>query len=417
MGPRPMKLRIQMKPILCAIVLTLIPLCVSLPAQAQDRMPVREFTNPDELITLGRETSFSQSFQILGSFSRRFGDKVLIDRSERSGSIGVIVPSMHWRQALDVIAGANNLAIREYPEFIEIVPVPVQESARPAATGGARPTGPVGATAPVLATLNTREIEISAIFFEGNRNKLREIGIDWSVMKDGVVRVANLAAGSVSLEALSVEMAPRTFGDGWEVNSLLNTLESLNIGEILSSPKIKVLDGKEGNIQVGQDFSIKQRDFAGNVTDAFYSTGTILMVTPTIITESDTSFIFLEIRAERSTAQPDPISTVINKQEAVTQVLLYSGESTVIAGLYETDEQIIRRGVPFLKDLPPWFFGLRYFFGYNSKVYNQKELIVIIKAELVPSLRERFNQERLNTLETLQQGRQQLLEFDIKQNN
>ena len=411
-----MKLRIQMKPLLCAIVLTLVPLCVTLlPAQAQDRMPVREFTNPDELITLGRETSFSQSFQILGSFSRRFGEKVLIDRSEMSGAIGVVIPSMHWRQALDLIASANNLAIKEFPDFIEILPMPSEAGDRPSADPTiTRPSGPA---TPVLATLNTREIEISAIFFEGSRGKLREIGIDWSVMKDGVVRVANLAAGSVSLEALSADMAPRTFGDGWEVNSLLNTLESLNIGEILSSPKIKVLDGKKGDIQVGQDFSIKQRDFAGNVTDAFYSTGTILTVTPTIITESDTSFIFLEIRAERSTAQPDPVSTIINKQEAVTQVLLYSGESTVIAGLYETDEQIIRRGVPFLKDLPPWFFGLRYIFGYNSKVYNQKELIVIIKAELVPSLRERFNQERLNSLEILQQGRQQSIEVDLKQND
>lgn len=117
--------------------------------------------------------------------------------------------------------------------------------------------------------------------------------------------------------------------------------------------------------------------------------------------------------AERSTANPDPVSTIINKQEAVTQVLLYSGESTVIAGLYETDELTIRRGIPFLKDLPPWFFGLRYIFGYNSYEVNQTELIIVIKAEIIPSLREHFNQTRGTSLEVLDQGRMQLLENNL----
>lgn len=373
---------------------------------AQNQLPIREYTNPDELVTLGNETTFSQTFMILGGFSRRFTDKVLIDRSGKSGAIGFNIPSMHWRQALDYIANAHGLMIQENPEYIEIIPAP-------ASTAGRTQTTPNGAATPAsvpLATLNTREIEISAIFFEGNRRKLREIGVDWTAIKDGVVRVSNFAAGSTSLDVFQVEMPTQNLVGGYEVSAFMSALETMNIGEILSSPKIKVMDGKEGDIQVGQDFSIKQRDFAGNVTDAFYSTGTILTVTPTIISESDTSFIFLNIRAERSTATPDPVSTIINKQEAVTQVLLYSGESTVIAGLYETDETEVRRGIPFLKDLPPWFFGLRYLFGFNSIEYTQKELIIVIKAEMIPSLRERFNQSREGQMEILNDGRLQLIE-------
>jgi len=393
-------------PALCLIALiSFLPPMVS----AQTGMPVREFTNPDELVTLGRETSFSQSFQILGSFSRRFSDKVLIDRSGKTGAIGFNIPATHWRQALDFIANAHQLRIQEFPEFIEITAAPTQTSDRPASGTGT--STPVVTVAP-LATLDSREIEISAIFFEGNRRVLRELGINWSAMKDGIVQVSSLAASSVSLEALQVNVPTQNLQGGWEVGALLNALESTNIGEILSSPKVRVMDGQEGNIQVGQDFSIKQRDFAGNVTDAFYSTGTILRVTPRVIHDQDTSFVLLSIRAERSTATPDPVSTIINKQEALTQVLLYTGESTVIAGLYETDEQIIRRGIPFLKDLPPWFFGLRYIFGYNSREFNQKELIIIIKAELVPSLRERYNLARPTQAETLNDGRQRIREND-----
>lgn len=409
-----MKLRKYTLPVICATFMMLLALQMAPQATiiAQDRVPVREFTNPDELITLGRETSLQQSFQIIGSFSRRFGDKVLIDRSGKTGPIGITVANTHWRQALDAIATNNDLRVTEFPDFIEITQAERRETTeRPSATPGRTPT-----SQEILASMETREVEISAIFFEGNRSQLRELGIDWTAIQDGVVRITNLAAASVSLEALQVEMSPQTLGGDWEVTALLNTLESLNIGEILSSPRIKVIDGKRGNVQIGQDFSIKQRDFAGNVTDAFYSTGTILTVTPTIIHESDTSFIFLDLRAERSSAQPDPVSTIINKQEAQTQVLLYSGESTVIAGLFEMDEQIIRRGVPFLKDLPPWFFGIRYLFGYNAKSYIQKELIIVVKAELVPSMRDRFNLERGSPLEVLQEGRDKLQESNLRKN-
>lgn len=379
---------------------------------AQDRLPFREFTNPDELVTLGQETSVAQALIILGGFSRSFEDKLLIDRSNRSGAIGVNIPSMHWRQALDVITRTNNLQVQEFRDFIEVVPIPeapAREEARPAAQTPQRTTPTAGRTQ-INASLDTREIEISAIFFEGSRRQLREIGIDWSAIRDGVVQVTNLAAGSVSLEAIQANVPPQQLQGGWEVSALLNTLELLNVGEILSSPRIKVMDGQQGDIQVGQDFSIKQRDFAGNITDAFFSTGTILTVTPHIITESDTSFIFLDLRAERSTANPDPVSTIINKQEAVTQVLLYSGEATVIAGLYETDRLTIRRGVPFLKDLPPWFFGLRYIFGYNSFEVSQNELIIVVRAEIVPSMRERFNLPRDSSMEVLRDGRERVIE-------
>jgi type IV pilus assembly protein PilQ len=397
-------------------------LAVVAPAYGQVNPPVREYTNPDEMVTLAAETTFPQALQILGGFSRRFAEKPLIDRTNRTGPIGFSIPYMHWRQALEYIANAHNLAIMEYPQSIEMVLRPVDspnvDTTRTTPTSRVEPVDirrQTNMVAEFIPDLDTREVEISAIFFEGNRRQLREIGIDWSVINDGIVSVTNLSAGGVTLENFLVEVTPDLGSNtDWEVSALLSALEATNVGQILSSPRIKVMDGQAGDVQVGQDISIKQRDFAGNVTDEFYKTGTILTVTPNVISYSDTTFILLNIKAERSTGAPDPVSTIINKQQASTQVLLYSGESTVVAGLYETEELIIRRGIPFLKDLPPWFFGLRYLFGYNSKDYREKELVVVIKASLVPTLRERFD-SKLNPLEDeLNRGRNVIREVDLK---
>jgi general secretion pathway protein D len=144
---------------------------------------------------------------------------------------------------------------------------------------------------------------------------------------------------------------------GVDINLLFNALESSNLGEIISTPSVKVMDGEEGRIQVGQDFSIRQRDFAGNIIDRFYSVGTILEVRPQVFYHEETPSSYMTIRAERSTAVPGALTTVVNKQEAETQVVLLNGESTIMAGLYETEERVIRQGIPFLKDLPGWFFG------------------------------------------------------------
>ncbi|NBC03279.1 MAG: hypothetical protein GVY20_06195, partial [Bacteroidetes bacterium] len=248
----------------------------------------------------------------------------------------------------------------------------------------------------VQVNFGSREIKISATFFQGDRNFVRELGIDWSTVRNGEVSVETATAVDVQRELFDVEVNwSDIFSTGtWEITSLFRALEESGNGEVLSSPSIKVLDGRTGNIQVGQDFSIKQRDFAGNITDEFFSTGTILNVTPNIYyNDEGTPFIYMTVETERSTAQPDPVSTIVNKQEATTEVLMLSGESTVIAGLYETEVTTTRRGVPILKDLPGWFLGLKYLFGYNSTEHTVQELVVLLKLELIPTLEERLNSD------------------------
>jgi len=364
------------------IVLALSGAVVAPVLAQQNEMPVREYTNPNELVTLSPETNFNTAIDILNNFAKQYANKLLISRADIRGQLGLNIPMMHWRQALNYIVSSQNLVIRENPDYIEIVPNTLENPARNQSLG---------------IDLETREVEISAIFFEGNRRLLRELGIDWSAINDGVVSVQNVAAQNIE-QVFEIELPSQSVGSSeWEVSALFRALEASNQGKILASPTIKVMEGVEGKIQVGQDFSIKQRDFAGNVMDQFYSTGTISQVTPNIITVKDTQFIHLQIAAEKSSAQPDPVSTIINKQEAITEVLLLNGEQTAIGGLYSTEESTVRRGIPILKDLPPWFFGLRYLFGFETTDITERELIILIKATVVPSIRERVD-SRLKTL-------------------
>jgi len=364
----------------------------SLSAQNMRNLPVQPYNNPDEVVTFSRQTGFEQAVHILNSFSKQYEQKVIIDKSSMRSSIGVNIPPMPWKQALNYIIAATGLVLQEYPNYYEILPKGAEEKESKVERG--------------LVDLSTREIKISATFFEGNKRLLREIGVDWSTLKNGKVQVNSLGATNVSQQYFTVtfpnEPIPwmNILNTGWDVKALFSTFEAANEGKILSSPTVKVMDGEEGFIQVGQDFSIKQTDFAGNTVDKFFSTGTILRVTPNIIDVNDTTFLHMQVSAEKSSAQPDPVSTVINKQQATTQVLLLSGEETVIAGLYRTDETHVRKGIPFLKDLPWYVLGLRYLFGYESSDKAEQELVILIKAEIVPTITERLMKEAVTSVDS-----------------
>jgi len=394
-------------------------------ASAQDQIP-REYSNPDEMIAFDRRTTFPEAIDVLNQFAQDYEDKFIIDRTDYTGEIGVTLPAMHWRDALDYILRVQKFIAYDEPDVYEIV---TQEEAdeqqrverRRSEGQGQQGEQQTGALDEIEINTGTREVRINATFFEGSKRALREIGVDWSTLTNGVpenlsdlvnqeggggggegqiptsefensfVNINARGAQNVSQNVFnSIVNFGEVGGSGIEVQALFSAFEADNLGQILATPSIKVMNGEEGRIQVGEDFSIKQRDFAGNVTDQFFSTGTILEVIPQIVEYADTTLIYLEIEAERSSAQPDPVSTTINKQTANTHALLLDGESTVIAGLYRTEESEVRRGIPILKDLPGWFFGLKYLFGYNSTDIQEDELIVLLQAELEEPIASRF---------------------------
>lgn len=419
--------------------------------QNRDNLPAefREYTNPEEVVTFDRTTPFQRAVDVVNTYAQKYRGKMVLDKTKTEGDIGISVPPMHWMDALKLILRVKDLMLVEKKDYYEIVTKESQmpEDQQKAAATGKKAAGAKGGEAGPVATTKTHEVRINAIFFEGSRRALQEIGVDWSTLSENVpeeilgggqqgggggqgggqgsgaqvpdsrfdgpfVQVNSRAAQNVSQNVFDALVNVGEIGNtGIEVQALFSAFEADNLGEILASPTIKVMEGEQGRIQVGQDFSIKQRDIAGNVVEKFFSVGTILEVTPTVLEQKDTTFVHLDINAERSTAQPDPVSTIINKTQATTQTLLMDGEATVIAGLYSTEQNEVRRGIPILKDLPPWFFGLRYLFGYNSSDTQMRELVILLKVSLEPRIADRASKEDFRSkYEVLRDERQRVRE-------
>jgi general secretion pathway protein D len=365
-------------------------------SNSAERKALREYTSPQELISIAPTTTLDKAFTAISEISKKFTGKIIIDTERRTMPINVDIQGMQWRDALETICRKNEIWYTEYENYIQISGSTndAGKAGGPATIGGG---GAATGSTDILkevANFRSREVRISAVFFEVNLAKLNEVGLNWTFMKstkDADISASFTGADRVSSEIFKTEVTPKvSFAN---MTFIANIFSNYQLGEILSGPQVVVRSGEEGRIQVGQDFSIRERDFAGNLIDKFYSAGTIVKVKPQVIAEQGVNFVHMIVDVERSSVQPGAISTIINKTKANTNLLLLDGEESIIGGLYNSETSTVRVGIPFLKDLPWYVFGLRYLFGYEQESVTKKELVILIKAELVPTLQERITQK------------------------
>ncbi len=383
-----------MKKLITILILFVLTFTVNAQIDLQDKL--KGAVNPDELVSLSETITFDQAIQVLSKVSEKITGKKIISTVNLTTPIGVEIDKWPYKKALFVIVQYNNLIVDETESTVII------KRKDESKTKLAKET---------YAPIDEREVKISAVLFEANIDDLRERGINWEFL----LSQSGLSIGTkiITLQEQQQQQASSATSTTiiqkpptYEINNstnfttgkwdgtatgLFRFLETNNLGEIIARPIITARDGVEGKTQIGNDFSIKERDFAGNLIDKFYPTGTIITATPHIFNEQGITYVLLKLNIERSSVVArDALSTNVSKNVVTTDVLLLDGEETAIGGLFENQEISVRRGIPFLKDLPWWVFGIRYLTGYDSQETVRKEVIMLIKAELLPSLKDRI---------------------------
>jgi type IV pilus assembly protein PilQ len=400
------------------VILILFGLMLTTHGQIDLKDKLKGYVSPDELVTLSESISFDQALQVISKVSEKVSGKKVVSPVSITMPIGIEIDKMQYKKALMIIVQYNNLYIEETESTIII-----------------RKKGDVkGIGDSSLVSIDEREVKISAVMFEANIAEMREQGINWEFLLSqtglsvggklvSVQDQTSTSSGTSTAAGQTTQNPPQfnlnsksTFSMGpfdGTATALFKFFEDENLGKIISRPVITAINKKQGRTQIGSDFSIKERDFAGNLIDKFYQSGTIIEVTPNIMTEEGIDYVYLKVRMERSSVVIGSLSIEKPKTEVVTNLLLLNGEETAIGGLITNEETTVRRGVPFLKDLPWWVLGLRYIFGYDQVSYSQKEIILLIKADILPTLKERFSKPKEQTLlkKTLDQQRDDLEKY------
>jgi type IV pilus assembly protein PilQ len=391
-----------MKKLIVYPIFSLVLILQVFPQQYWERR-FKTYQNPDELVTMSETLPFNQAIELISKVSESVSGRRVVSTIVKTEPIGIEITNMPYDKALLMIV---NFAGLEYEQKEDVIIVSSKEGLE------------FEQTPDTYAPLTTREVKISAVFFEMDVQEAKKIGMDWELLLSGSdTDIAGLlrteterasgedgeggGSGGSQQQGLQPDFNIGVSGDFQvgnffgEATAVFKFFEEEGIGEIISSPNIVVRDRNEGNIQIGSDFSVRTfsvrtRDFAGNTVEKFFPTGTIIVVTPYIHEEDGIDYLLLDIAVERSSFSTTETTTEIKKTNAQTEVLMLDGEETVIGGLFINEEVVVRNGIPFLKDLPWWVFGIRYLAGSDETIIRKKELVILLKAELLPTLKQRF---------------------------
>lgn len=201
-----------------------------------------------------------------------------------------------------------------------------------------------------------------------------------STLSPGVLNV-NLPvipnAGQVALSIL---------GKTLSLDMELSALQSEGRGEVISNPRVITSNQKEALITQGDEIGYFTVGASTGTTIptpivAFKDVLLSLKVTPTI-TNDGRVYMALDVKKdELAKFLTGPAGSVpqITKREVTTAVLVESGQTVVIGGVYEFKNREDLQKVPFLGDLPL----LGNLFKQTNRTHSKAELLVFITPKIL----------------------------------
>jgi type IV pilus assembly protein PilQ len=143
--------------------------------------------------------------------------------------------------------------------------------------------------------------------------------------------------------------------------------------KIISAPKVIAMNGQAATISRGDSIVIPATEnVASETLDATLS----LEVTPTV---SYNNYVSLDVKVTDDNA---PSNIRILKKSVSTKLMVRSGDTVVIGGIYTENESLNEDGIPGLRRLP--FFG--WLFKAQSTSLQKTELLIFLTPTVIPSL-------------------------------
>ena len=230
-----------------------------------------------------------------------------------------------------------------------------------------------------------REVLIEASILEVTLGTTFRFGVDWSVLSNDVTTAAiNNKAGTIGAQypGFSVTYLSK------DVQAALNTLGTRTAVQVVSAPKMIVLDNHTAHLQVGDQVPIITQSAQSTLTSNpslvnsvdYRSTGVILDVTPRLSGDDQLVLdITQEVSSVSNTTTSGIDSPTIQQRRFESTLVMRDGGVVALGGLISTNRTRGHSGIPGLKDIP----GLGALFRAENDSDDRTELVVLLKARIL----------------------------------
>ena len=257
---------------------------------------------------------------------------------------------------------------------------------------------------PVIKKLDTLPLQVAVevILAEVTLTDSFSLGFEWSLLNNKAIsgtstkvsgaHVLGLSGGGVTSNLFTKNLT-----------SVINAFAENKKLEILSRPRLIILNNKTGNINVGQQVPVISSEASANDLQtggttpsilrniSYITTGMTLNLTPTINSNGTLSLDIGIILSEAQTNKTSKIdSPLIVNRSLTTSAVMQSGNSILLGGIISHNKSTGHSGVPFLQDLP--FIGD--IFKGQSKSHVKTELIILIKPKILKNNKELYEETK-----------------------
>ncbi len=239
-----------------------------------------------------------------------------------------------------------------------------------------------------------RQVHISALVTEVNRDDVSRLGIEWLGLgatgaavtvgeatrdEDGNLVLPDIAETPMQAHGLQIGKIVRS---PLQWRGAIHALEELQRARILSNPSVITLDGRQTTLHTGDTIYypvvVGQGATVGYVTDTrTVETGVNLLVNPRVNNDGE---VTLTISPSVSSAVFGALGLpIVTEQALVTTVRVKNGETAVLAGMVTDKDRVLITKVPLLGDLP--IVGELFKFRRRSPAHQ--EILIFVTPTIV----------------------------------
>ena len=191
---------------------------------------------------------------------------------------------------------------------------------------------------------------------------------------------AATSAGNIALSPGGLGIAFGKLGDSLvNLDLRLSLAESESNIRVIARPKLATLDNVTAHIKQGEKIPYETTSQAGTQVQ-FIDAVLKLEVTPQVTPDGS---ILMDVTVNRDARGQFRTSVnqvpSIDTREAKTKVLVKNGETLVIGGIYETENQDRTQGIPWLMRIPV----LGWLFKSQDSAMEKKELLIFITPTVI----------------------------------
>ncbi len=196
----------------------------------------------------------------------------------------------------------------------------------------------------------------------------RELGIDFSVSTNS----------GLSTQAGRYSLAVVTLADSSILDVKLSALENEGHAELISSPSLFTSNQQAASIEAGEEVPYQEVSESGGTAVVFKKAVLALRVTPQVL-PGNLVQLQLQINQDRPSSRMVLGMPTIRTRQIITSVLLNSGQTVVLGGIYETSDENAEQRIPFLGRLPV----LGYLFTQSELRRSKRELLIFVTPKVI----------------------------------